>query len=65
MSNLVNVSWSVSDSANVSISNEKGVAFGRATCLGPTAGSVVVTATLPASANNGQAVSGSATLTCQ
>lgn len=64
MLNLLNVTWSVSDATNVSISNVKGMTFGTATCLAPTAGPVTVTATLPASANGGQAVSGTAALTC-
>jgi len=65
MSNLMNVSWSVSDTTNVSISNAKDITFGTATCLGRTSGPVVVTATLPASASSGQAVSGTAALTCK
>ena len=65
MSNLMNVSWSVSDTKNVSISNAKDTTFGTATCLGPTPGPVTVTATLPASANHGRAVSGAGSLRCK
>ena len=64
MSSLMNVSWSVSD-ANVSISNAKDATFGTATCLGPTSGPITVTAMLPASANHGRAVSGTASLKCK
>ena len=65
LSNLLNVTWSVSDTTNVSISNANDATFGTATCLGATSGPATITATLLASANNGQSVSGTAALTCQ
>lgn len=53
--------WSVSDPANVSISNAKDSTYGTATCTGATAGPATVTATATL---NGSTVSGSASLTC-
>jgi len=64
-SNLLNVTWSVSDMTNVNISNAKDGTFGTATCIGATSGPVTITATLPAGANNGQSVKGTAALTCK
>jgi hypothetical protein len=64
-SNLTNVTWSVSDTTNVSISNSQDQTFGAATCLGATSAPVTVTATLAADLHNGQSVSGTATLTCR
>ena len=63
-SNLGNVVWSVSDMANVSISNAQDSTYGVATCLGATSGTVTVTATLPADKNHGKTISGSGQLTC-
>jgi len=63
-SNLNNVTWSVSDPTDVSISNSPDNTFGTATCINATAGPVTITATLPASLNDGKAVSGTATLSC-
>jgi hypothetical protein len=63
--NFTNVSWSVSDNTDVSISNTQGSTFGTATCVNATPSPVTVTATLPASANSGKAASGTASLTCQ
>src|ERR1051326_3463046 len=51
MSSLMNVSWSVSDTKNVSISNAKDATFGTATWLGTTPGRAPVTAGLPARAD--------------
>jgi len=62
--NLTNVTWSVSDTANVSISNTQDITFGDATCLKATSGPITVTATLPSDLNNGFAASGTATMTC-
>src|SRR5579863_7272534 len=64
MSNLVNVTWSVSDDKNVRISNSRDTTFGTATCLGPTS-SATVTATLPASAKDGQPLTATAEFTCK
>ncbi len=63
-SNLRSVTWSVSDPVNVTISNTPDATFGNAACTGATAGPVTVTATLPASANGGHPVTGTATLVC-
>ena len=62
---LTNVTWSVSDPVNVSIDNTSLTAtYGTATCLNHTAGPVTITATLPATKNNGKTLTGTATLTC-
>lgn len=63
-SNSRNVVWSVSDTANVTISNTDDSSYGVATCVGATSGPVTVTATLPANKNHGKTVSGSGQLTC-
>src|SRR5437016_1802411 len=55
---LNNVTWSVSDTANVSISNLHDQTYGTATCNGATGGPVTVTATGPN--GNGTNVSGTA-----
>ena len=62
--NLTNVSWSVSNKNDVTISNTQGMTFGNATCVSASSAPITVTATLPASANPGKAVSGTASLTC-
>lgn len=64
MSTLVNVTWSVSDPTNVKISNARDATFGTATCLGPTS-HATVTATLPASENDGQPLTATAALMCK
>lgn len=61
-SNLTNVTWSVSDTTNVSISNVHDITFGVATCKAATAGPVTVTASMP-SAKGGNIVA-TASLTC-
>ena len=61
---LQDVIWTVSDAANVSISNVKDSTFGTATCLGPTSGAATVTATLPADKNHGKGLLASGQLTC-
>ena len=61
-SNLTNVSWTVSDTNNVSVTNTNGIATVK--CLGATQGSVTVTATLPASANKGHSLNATGSLTC-
>lgn len=61
-SNLTNVTWSVSDTTNVSISNVHDATFGVATCNAATAGPVTVTANMP-SAKGGNIVA-TAALTC-
>jgi len=58
-SNL-NVSWTVSDSTNVSVTNTNGTASMK--CLGATQGSVTVTATLPSSSNKGQSLNATGSL---
>ena len=63
-SNLMNVTWSVSDPVNVTISNAQDSTFGTATCIASTPTSVTVTATLPAGKNNGSQVAGEAALAC-
>jgi hypothetical protein len=63
-SSLPNVSWSVSDPTDASISNalpQPGVA----TCINAASAPITVTATLDASQNQGMAVSGTASLTCR
>lgn len=56
--------WTVSDPANVSISNNAND-DGTATCLGATNGAVTITATAPVSRKTTQTVDGTATLTCR
>jgi len=56
--------WTVSDTVNVSISNDAND-NGTATCLGATNGAVTITATAPVSSNSTKTVSGTATLTCK
>ncbi|PYX98055.1 MAG: hypothetical protein DMG63_12815 [Acidobacteria bacterium] len=65
LSNLLNVTWSLSDSVNAKISNAQDQTFGAATCTGASSTPITVTATLDAGHNNGKAVSGSASLTCK
>jgi len=55
--------WTVSDTVNVSISNNPGN-NGTATCLGATNGAVTVTATAPVGTTT-QTVIGTATLICK
>ena len=69
-SNLTNVTWSVSDTANASIGNTmtgnpQADNFGLATCLHSSATPITVTATLPSSANSGHTAMGNATLSCK
>ncbi|MGZ4787687.1 MAG: hypothetical protein ACXVZX_04150 [Terriglobales bacterium] len=64
-SNLTNVTWSVSDTENVRISNAKDQTYGVATCLQSTSGPVTVTATLPSDLNNGVTASGISTMSCR
>ncbi len=64
-SNLPNVTWTVSDAVNVTISNAADTTSGVATCKAATAGPVTVTATLPADKNSGLMVSGTGSLTCR
>ena len=56
--------WTVSDTANVSISNNAND-NGTATCLGATKGTVTITATAPVSTKSKKTVTGTATLTCK
>jgi len=59
------VTWSVSDTVNVSISNTNDQTYGTATCIGATAGPVNVTATTnDGRLTGGGTASGAATLTC-
>jgi hypothetical protein len=55
--------WTVSDTVNVSISNNPGT-NGIATCLGTTNGAVTVTATAPVGTSS-KTVAATATLTCK
>jgi hypothetical protein len=64
-SNLLNVTWSLSDSVNAKISNAQDQNFGGATCTGTSPTPITVTATLDAGHNNGKTVSGSASFTCK
>ncbi len=61
--NLTNVTWSVSDPVNITISNTAGATYGQAICTGATSAPATVTATAPA--GNGKTVTGTATLTCK
>ena len=61
---MQDVTWSVSDTAHVTISNTRDITFGTATCLNATSGPVDVTATLPANKNFGRTVSATGKLTC-
>jgi hypothetical protein len=63
-SSLHDVTWSVSDPANVSISNTHDATFGTATCLAAAPDAVTVTAGLPADKNHGKALAGTAILNC-
>jgi len=56
--------WTVSDTVNVSISNN-GIDNGTATCVGATNGAVTITATAPVSGKSTKTVTGTATLTCK
>jgi len=60
--NLFNAVWSVSDTANVSVSNTQDSTRGNATCKSATAGAVTVTATF--TETDGSKVSNTASLTC-
>jgi hypothetical protein len=60
--NLFNAVWSVSDPANVSVSNAQDSTRGNATCKAATAGAVTVTATF--TNTDGTNVSNTASLTC-
>jgi len=64
-SNLTNVTWSVSDPADVSISNAGDPTYGTATCLHATPGAVTVTATLPSDLNSGKVATGISSMTCK
>ena len=62
---LQDVTWTVSDTTNVSISNNtQDGTLGVATCLGATAGPATVTATLPAEMNHGNRLVSTGTITC-
>ena len=64
LASLQNVTWTVSDPVNVSISNshdQLNVNYGTATCVNAAASPITVTATAP---SNGSNVSATATLTC-
>ena len=63
-SNLSNVTWSVSDTLAVTISNAQDPTYGLATCVNSTLSPVTVTATLPADKNSGHQITGTATLSC-
>jgi len=56
--------WTVTDSVNVSISNNPSD-NGTATCLGATSGAVTVTASLSVAGKSTRTVTGSASLTCK
>ena len=62
--NCMGQTWTVSDTVNVSISNNASD-NGTATCLAATNGAVTVTATAPISTQSTKTVSGTATLTCK
>ena len=63
LSTLTTATWSVSGPANVSIgATSQDPAYGKATCKNATAGSITVTATVPA--GDGTTVSRTASLTC-
>ncbi|MBZ5546874.1 MAG: hypothetical protein LAO22_02765 [Acidobacteriia bacterium] len=60
----MDVTWSVSDPVSITISNAQDSTFGTATCITSAPTPVTVTATLPASKNNGRQVVRAATLAC-
>jgi hypothetical protein len=60
--NLFEAVWSVSDTANVSVSNTRDSTRGNATCKGATAGAATVTATF--TNGDGSKVSNTSALTC-
>ena len=64
-SNLVDVTWLLSDSSVAKISNAQDANFGLATCTAANATPVTVIATLDASRNNGRTASGTASLVCK
>jgi hypothetical protein len=59
---LNNVTWSVSDTQNATISNAPDATFGTVTCRNSTQNPVTVTAML---STGGQILSGSASLSCR
>ncbi|PYX88958.1 MAG: hypothetical protein DMG67_16145 [Acidobacteria bacterium] len=61
-SNLNNVTWSVSDTVHVSISNVHDQTYGVATCMGATTAATTITAIVPS--GPGKNVSATATLSC-
>jgi hypothetical protein len=62
---LQDVIWMVSDTTNVSISNNtQDGTFATATCLGATSGAATVTSTLPADENHGKGLVSTGQLTC-
>jgi hypothetical protein len=62
LSSLQTVTWTVSDTANASISNAHDATYGVATCVNAAASPITVIATTPAS--NPVEVTATATLTC-
>jgi hypothetical protein len=64
-SNLLNVTWSLSDVANAKISNSQDATFGVATYTNVAPTAITVTATLDASHNSGKTVTGTALLMCK
>lgn len=61
-SNLTTVVWSVSDTADVSISDQHDPTYGVATCRNATSTPAIITATLT---ETNQTATGSTTLTCR
>ncbi|MGZ4900906.1 MAG: hypothetical protein ACXV8X_14710 [Candidatus Angelobacter sp.] len=59
----LDLKWSVSDPANVSIGNTQNVDYGVATCINATPAPVTVTAT--GTNKNGATITGTATLACK
>ena len=69
-SNLTNVTWSLSDTANASIGNTftgnpQTDNYGLATCLHSSNTPTTITATLPSAVNSGHTATATATLTCK
>lgn len=64
-SNLLDVTWSLSDVANAKISNAQDATLGIATCTNVAPTAITVTATLDASHNSGKTATGTALLTCK
>ena len=62
---IVNASWTVSDSKDVTISSAADATNGTATCVNPTSGPVNVTATAPSGSTVYTPTTATATLTCK